>query len=199
MKNYSTLALEYDTNNSSWEHVDKRTVRFGDTAVVITDLDQFINRIVTALSRQYGIDHCVLLADKITYYPLGITRNLPPMFAKEASYAWQKEFRILFCESIPNKENRFARPDKEGIFHADAQTIIPSLNPVHLDIGNICDIAYAIPVGYLIHGKWWHGQSFKFSTNCPHGLTRLERLALETRNELQNYTAPFVKPTMIIH
>lgn len=199
MKCYSTMALQYHLKSMKWERADKKVAQFGDTAVVIANLDQFVDRIVSALIKKYGCDHCLLLADKISYYHLGTTNNLAPMYSKEASYSWQNEFRIVFCETIPNRENKFARPDKGGVFRPNAQSTILSLDDVHLDIGDIRDIAYAIPVAYLIHGAWWSGHSISFATNNPKGITRLENLAIDTRNEIRNYRTPAVRASMTIY
>lgn len=199
MKCYSTMALQYHLKSMKWERADKKVTQFGDTAVVIANLDQFVDRIVSALNKKYGCDHCLLLADKISYYHLGITNNLVPMYSKEASYSWQNEFRIIFCETIPNRENKSARPDKDGVFRPNAQSTILSLDDVHLDIGDIRDIAYAIPVAYLIHGAWWSGHSISFATNNPKGNTRLENLVIDTRNEIRDYRTPVVRASMTIY
>lgn len=199
MKCYSTMALQYHLKSMKWERADKKVTQFGDTAVVIANLDQFVDRIVSALNKKYGCDHCLLLADKISFYHLGITNNLVPMYSKEASYSWQNEYRIIFCETIPNRENKFARPDKDGVFRPNAQSTILSLDDVHLDIGDIRDIAYAIPVAYLIHGAWWSGHSISFVTNNPKGITRLENLVIDTRNEIRDYRTPVVRASMTIY
>lgn len=199
MKCYSTMALQYHLKSKKWECANKKVAQFGDTAVVIANLDQFVDRIVSALIKQYGCDHCLLLADRVNYYCLGTTKNLTPMYSKEASYSWQNEFRIIFCETIPNRENKFARPDKDGVFRPDAQTTILSLDDVHLDIGDIRDIAYSIPVAYLIHGAWWSGHSISFATNSPKGITRLENLVIGTRNEIRDYRTPAVRASMTIY
>lgn len=199
MKCYSTMALQYHLKSMKWERADKKVTQFGDTVVVIANLDQFVDRIVSALNKKYGCDHCLLLADKISFYHLGITNNLVPMYSKEASYSWQNEYRIIFCETIPNRENKFARPDKDGVFRPNAQSTILSLDDVHLDIGDIRDIAYAIPVAYLIHGAWWSGHSISFATNNPKGITRLENLVIDTRNEIRDYRTPVVRASMTIY
>lgn len=199
MKCYSTMALQYHLKSKKWERANEKVAQFGDTAVVIANLDQFVDRIISALIKKYGHDHCLLLADKVSYYYLGTTKYLTPMYSKEASYSWQNEFRIIFCETIPNRENKFARPDKDGVFRPDAQTTILSLDDVHLDIGDIRDIAYTIPVAYLIHGAWWSGHSISFATNSPKGITRLENLVIDTRNEMRNYRTPAVKASMTIY
>lgn len=199
MKCYSTMALQYHLKSMKWERADKKVTQFGDTAVVIANLDQFVDRIVSALNKKYGCDHCLLLADKISFYHLGITNNLVPMYSKEASYSWQNEYRIIFCETIPNRENKFARPDKDGVFRPNAQSTILSLDDVHLDIGDIRDIAYAIPVAYLIHGAWWSGHSISFATNNLKGITRLENLVIDTRNEIRDYRTPVVRASMTIY
>lgn len=199
MKCYSTMALQYHLKSMKWERADKKVTQFGDTAVVIANLDQFVDRIVSALNKKYGCDHCLLLADKISFYHLGITNNLVPMYSKEASYSWQNEYRIILCETIPNRENKFARPDKDGVFRPNAQSTILSLDDVHLDIGDIRDIAYAIPVAYLIHGAWWSGHSISFATNNPKGITRLENLVIDTRNEIRDYRTPVVRASMTIY
>ena len=199
MKCYSTMALQYHPESRKWENANKRIAQFGDTAVVITDLEQFVDRIVSALIKLYGCDHCLLLADRVNYYCLGTAKNLTPMYSKEASYSWQNEFRIIFCETIPNRANIFARPDKDGIFRPNAKSTILSLDDVHLDIGDIRDIAYAVPVAYLIHGKWWSGHSISFATNCSKGITRLENQVIDTRNEIRDYRTPAVRASMTIY
>lgn len=73
-----------------------------------------------------------------------------------------------------------------------------SLDDVHLDIGDIRDIAYAIPVGYLIYGSWWLGHAIRLATNSSKGITRLENLAINTRNEMRDYKTPAARLSMAI-
>ena len=105
---------------------------------------------------------------------------------------------MIYCETIPNRENKFARPDKDGIFRPNAQSTILSLDDVHLDIGDIRDIAYAIPVGYLIYGSCWLGHAIRLATNSSKGITRLENLAINTRNEMRDYKTPAARLSMAI-
>ncbi len=82
MKCYSTMALQYHLKSKKWEHADKKVAKFGDTAVVIANLDQFVDRIISALIKKYNDGYCLLLADKVSYYYLGATKNLTPMYSK---------------------------------------------------------------------------------------------------------------------
>lgn len=52
---------------------------------------------------------------------------------------------------------------------------------------------------YLIHGKWWSGHSIGFATNSPKGITRLENLVIDTRNEIRDYRTPVVSASMTIY
>lgn len=104
MKCYSTMALQYHLKSMKWERADKKVTQFGDTAVVIVNLDQFVDRIVSALNKKYGCDHCLLLADKISYYHLGITNNLVPMYSKEASYSWKMNSGLYFVRQFQTEK-----------------------------------------------------------------------------------------------
>lgn len=92
-----------------------------------------------------------------------------------------------------------ARQDRGGIFRPNAQSTILALDDVHLDIGDIRDIVYAIPVGYLIRGSWWLGHAIRFATNRHKGITRLENLTINTRNEMRDYKTPAVRLSMTIY
>lgn len=104
MKCYSTMALQYHLKSMKWERADKKVTQFGDTAVVIANLDQFVDRIVSALNKKYGCDHCLLLADKISFYHLGITNNLVPMYSKEASYSWKMNSGLYFVRQFQTEK-----------------------------------------------------------------------------------------------
>lgn len=184
MKCYSMVSVEYDMATGKWAHANRLVSQFGDTAVVIRDGHTFIDRVVHALANLYGVDYCTLVADRVSYFSVGKDRGLNCMFHKEMSYAWQNEFRILFSRACPFEGGAYWKIVKEN-------------QPVALEIGDITDIAYEIPVGYLIHGKWWSGQDFRFAMG-PYGeKTKFEGLVNTSRELIGDYDPMIELPKLV--
>lgn len=131
---------------------DSRMKQFGDTAVVIRDYNSFIERYGKALFARY--DGVTSMISPVDFYWLGETKQTNPLFSKEKSYEYQNELRMAFCELANDMFT--INPDDE------AGDIVPDLSPVTLQIGNIRDIAVAIPIDDFLELKFPRDIRLKF-------------------------------------
>ena len=98
--------LYYNEKSGTFEDPDKQLASFGDTAVIITDMDAFIKRfLVTLLAKEdKNNTHFIPVANIVEYYAPETADIKTPLFHKTNSYAWQNELRIAIAElDIHNK------------------------------------------------------------------------------------------------
>lgn len=105
---------------------------FGDTAVIIRDMNEFLRRFMIGLEKYHPY---VLLMDKVEYYSQGETRRLNPLFNKPDSYCDQNELRIAVGCLDMNK------PTSNG-----KHELRQSTEPLRFDIGDISDITQMMTI-----------------------------------------------------
>jgi TPR repeat protein len=93
-KIYCLFALEYDESKDCFVKPDAKMRDFGDTAVVITDPDEFLKRVINAVKQRFcDIDY--YLAFRRVSYDVDLdSSDVYNEFHKTKAYADQKEFRI---------------------------------------------------------------------------------------------------------
>ncbi len=93
-KIYCLFALEYDEGKDCFVKPDAKMRDFGDTAVVITDPDEFLKRVTNAVKQRFcDIDY--YLAFRRVSYDIDLdSSDEYNEFHKTKSYVDQKEFRI---------------------------------------------------------------------------------------------------------
>ena len=143
-KVFCMYGLTYLIPDQCYEKPDERLREFGDTAVIIMNPNEFLNRVIRGLNRQYG-DNVNFRLDEIHYYPPDYYGPLDE-FCKSSSYAWQNEMRIRVA--LLNPENFII--DAEG---RKRKQLIQNTDSIIVDIGNIKDISVQIPVEDLISLK----------------------------------------------
>jgi len=134
-KVYCLYCLEYDSKHDFFFKPDSRMREFGDTAVIIKDTCEFIERVGKALFKLY--EHFTGFLHPVGYYSYNTTRPTNWLFEKHESYAYQNELRFAFGQIV---RNMYALgPDADN-----AMRLVKDTARVTLQIGSIRDIACAI-------------------------------------------------------
>ena len=132
-----SLCMEYEPQSDFFRKPDVKIKEFGDMAVVISEFNEFIKRYGKAFFAHY--EHIYSMMDREEFYDYEETKAINPLFSKTVAYRYQKELRLVFAEVEPD---RFALGK-----HADeAMRLVQSLARVKLQIGDIREIVYAIPI-----------------------------------------------------
>lgn len=133
-------ALLFNPENGELCSIDNRMVEFSDQeegrAIIIFDVQSFIQRIITALTRTVGslFSVCYGLVD----YDYGINENSKPdEFSKEIDYSYQQEFRIAV--NFQGDKIAMLNGSNEVAFDSTKGTLV-------IDIGSIHDIAFSVSV-----------------------------------------------------
>lgn len=175
-----------DVVNNEPVKPDPQIRGFGDTVVVFRDFNSFLVRFFKAASKVSGSE--VVLLDRIRYYTMSENRKLQPLFEKTSDYMHQKELRLAYCQSEVDK---FAIGDPEN-----AYALILDKNRITINVGDIRDIAYAIPMEQFLNTSGINGRhSFPCVGNIK---APYDFLLDKTREEMKNYKSFIVKPMFTI-
>ena len=182
--------MEYDPSTNFFLKPNPKMCEFGDTAVIIADYNEFIERFGKALFKKY--DSVVSMMDRVKFYNFRETRETNPLFEKHEKYSYQNEFRMAFCEL---RENKFAM----GINSDTSKEIVEDLTPVKLQIGNIRDIAYAIPIENFLKLLIPRYIPLRFPMReLYESQSNYDKLVSNTRSIMKNHKSPFVRPMLVI-
>jgi len=132
------LLYEKETDTFSPMCPDMR--QFGDTAVIITDPEEFLRRVLTALSRMMP-GRLNIGASEVHYQDLDQDYGTWNIFCKEKCYRWQQEVRL------------FASLKEELALKEDAMDLKTWTDPWTVCIGDLRDIAVEVPAEDLVCGK----------------------------------------------
>ena len=171
--------LYYNEKSGTFEDPDKQLASFGDTAVIITDMDVFIKRFLIALfaKEDKSNTHFIPVANIVEYYAPETSDIKTPLFHKTNSYAWQNELRIAIAElDIHNKF--LMSPDQR-------YPLIQSTDPILLNIGSIEDITLQIPIQDFISLDLPAELPKKCIEITPESL--LGKIIDETQQQFKNY------------
>ena len=182
-------SLLYDASNDWFIAPDPRLAEFGDTALVIIDMDEFMRRMLRALLDKYG-EHSIFLADTVNYFNHSVTRKLQPLFEKDESYSWQNEYRIAF--------SRLADPNDPYVIenHLEGKMLL-DLDPVILQIGNISDIVAVYSADKLIDLSFIDRNTrlrFPMSDDPDNNPAMIDMIAADTKENLKNFKQGWIKP-----
>lgn len=156
---------------------DKRIEQFGDTAVIITDFEEFVKRLLKEVEKLYN-GPCLFLIDDVDYFDYGETKELYPGYSKHKSYAWQNEIRIAVAKLEKNNFEIHQKPDEYSMVHDD--------NDLFLEIGDIRDIAYKVTTKEFLKPN--KDDSLKYSIKMGNRTkTIVDNIADETKKQLKNY------------
>lgn len=116
----------YNTQKKQTERFNERMRNYGEYAVRIIDIEEFLSRVFEKAKSQG--DYC--LAGPMNYLPVDTIREGMDCFDKLLPFAWQKEWRIAYIH------------DQERLKLLAAEDPIRSYEePYILQIGDISDIA----------------------------------------------------------
>lgn len=185
-KIFSTYALKFNTSTQSFLPPDSKIQEFGDTAVVMHDFESFLQRVIQQLRQRFGKMFIPFLQE-VSYFDYTESKDLTPLFSKHIEYSYQNELRLAVGLL---EENQFSMDFSD--------TIILSTDSLTLDIGNIRDIAYAIPVQELIDLRLPNEPSFRFPTlgNQDSYFFNMVRYSKE---DLERFLCPTYKPILTIY
>lgn len=190
MKIYSLYCLEHDPNTDFFVQPDERMKKFGDTAVIICDFDSFLRRVGQSLIDEYG-DIFLFMLDRIRFFDFSETKATSPLFEKNNAYAYQKELRMVFGEL---EENRFARKIKDGKHFR----MVWNLEPKKIQIGDISDIAYVLPIDDFLLLKGFEGKRFRWPVGEGDQKTIFDLMVEDTRKIMKDFNTPILTPLVII-
>ena len=140
-KVFCMYGLTYMIPEQRYQEPDERLREFGDTSVVILNPDEFLNRILQGLNRQYE-DNFNFRLDEVHYYPPDYYGPLDE-FCKSASFAWQNEMRMRVALLDP--ESYII--DEQG---RKRKKLMQNRDSITVNIGDIRDISVQIPIEDLI-------------------------------------------------
>ena len=99
---------------------------------------------------------------------------------------------MAFCEL---RENKFAM----GINSDTSKEIVEDLTPVKLQIGNIRDIAYAIPIENFLKLLIPRYIPLRFPMReLYESQSNYDKLVSNTRSVMKTHKSPFVRPMLVI-
>lgn len=133
---FNTLCLcciDYLPEYNKFIHPSAKMKEFGDTAVIIKDMNEFLRRFMIGVEKCYP--RVCLLMDEIEYYSQGETKLLNPLFNKPKSYRDQNELRIAIGRLDVN------RPTANGRYE-----LCQSTEPLKFEIGDISDITQMMSI-----------------------------------------------------
>ena len=149
-KVFCMYALEYNNETSQYVLPDSRMKDFGDTAIIITDTEQFLHRYCNAIIDKYDYDFWTSFR-RVSYdINLGYEKYYDE-FHKSPTYKWQNEFRIAldlakgkFNANTLENVTDFAKLTFPGQIEKDTNpdSIADTLT---LEIGDLHDISISIP------------------------------------------------------
>ena len=189
-KIFSLYCMEYDPIHDFFVRPDSRMRKFGDTAVIITDYNEFIDRYGRALFKRY--DPVVSMIDRVSLYNFKKTKRINPLFGKHQKFEYQNELHMAFCEL---EKNKFAMgPDADS-----ALKIVEDASPVKLQLGSIRDIAYAVPIDNFLKLLIPRYIPLHFPMRELYQVpSNYDVIVAETRKAMKDYKSIFIKPMITI-
>lgn len=174
-KIYCMYALEIE--NDIPAKPSEKLREFGDTAVVITDFDAFIRRVLRKHLEEDG-EQLLILLDRVEYYSLSDNKKLTPLFSKSDDYSWQNELRYAFA--------KLGNPTWEKNHPLGTGRMIIDLRRKILNIGDINDIAIKMPIDDFINLRFPKGFKARYalSTAEPGCVDLMIR---DTKKAIKNY------------
>lgn len=190
-KIFSLYRHELDEEKQEFVAPDPRMAQFGNTAVLITDFCEFIERYGKAMFAAY--DKVISMIGIVEPFNFRETRYLNPLFCKHESQAYQKELRMAFGEL---KKDFFAiGPGAE-----DALELIRSLEPVKLQLGDLSDITVEMPIEDFMRGFLPTGFRCRWPSNeDSENPSNYDGIVEWTAEQMKNYRSIFVRPTFAIY
>ena len=160
-KIFCMYSLDVDVERGCHSQVSERVKAFGDTAIVITDVNEFIRRFVSACEERYGEGHFVRY-DRVRYEADIYDWDRYHEFLKRVRYSNQREFRLVLDVSN-GKLPLSMKTDwllSQGCAFDDKQHEDFEAETILLDVGCIQDISIEISIDDFITNVGEHIMEF---------------------------------------
>lgn len=189
-KIFSLYRMTYDPIKDFFLKPDARMKQFGDTAVIIRDYNEFIEKFGKALFAEY--EKVISMICPVDFYGIRETKQINPLFSKEKAYSYQNELRMAFCEL---EHNKFAiGPDADT-----ALSIVPDLSSVTLHIGDIRDIAVALPIDDFLNLKFPDDIRLKFPMHdASETPSNYDEIVEWSKEQMKKHRSVLTKLTFVI-
>lgn len=190
-KIYSLYRYELDDEKQEFFKPDPRMAQFGDTAVLIADFCEFIERYGKAMFASYN--KVISMIGNVEPFDFNEIRYLNPLFCKHESQCYQKELRMVFGEV---KKDMFA----VGPGAENAHELIRSLEPVKLQLGDLSDITVEMTIQEFMSGYLPGDFRCRWPSNeDPEQPSNYDGIVKWTKEQMKNYRSIFVRPTFTIY
>ncbi len=163
--------LRYFPETGKYEIPSEKLKGFGDTAVVITDTNAFLDRFFEQVEWK---TRYTCLVNFIEYYTEDTTKKLNPLFNKTCDYEWQNELRIALGRLNIHKKL------KNGNY-----PILEDESPLKLRIGPLDDITMLVPIDDFINGNW-DKSKVKFANSLTQ-ISPIDKMIKKTEEIMANY------------
>jgi hypothetical protein len=182
-KIYSLYEMQFDQEHNFFFYPDQRIQSFGDTAIIITDMDTFLRRLLRQILNDHG-ELIQFLMDEVHYYDYRETRKLQPLFWKQQRYTYQNELRLAIGLLEPN------------LYSMDfSNSLIKSTEALMINIGDISDIAHALSIQDFLKLRFPKNIELRFPMSYPEKPSMFEIIVHDTRKMLEKVKISPVKPT----
>lgn len=186
-KIFSLYRMVYNPFTNGFIKPDPRLKEFGDTAVIIRDYNEFIDRYGKALFSKY--EKVVSLISTVDFYDKNDIKQVDPLFSKDVSYSYQNELRMAFAEL-----------ENDGFWigpGADTNlSVVQDCKPLTLNIGIIRDIAIAMPINNFLNLKFQNTIRLRFPMSDYSDMpTNYDSIVETTKETMKQRNPILMKPT----
>jgi hypothetical protein len=185
-KIYSLYEMQFDQEHNFFFYPDQRIQSFGDTAIIIKDMDTFLQRLLRQILNDHG-ELMQFLMDEVHYYDYQETKKLQPLFCKQQRYAYQNELRLAIGLLEPN------------LYSMDfSNSLIRSTEALTINIGDISDIANALSIQDFLNLRFPKDIELRFPMSSSEKLSIFDMIVQDTRKILMKLTSISVRPSVTI-
>lgn len=184
-KVFCLYCFEYEPLTDFFRQPDPRLKAFGDTAVIIIDFREFIERLAFGIFAKW--EKNITLMNRVTFYDFNKTQAVNCLFEKHISYAYQKELRIATAELKKDCFSRNSDPNKQ-------YRLVRSLYCEKIQIGSIRDIAIKIPIHDFLNLRLPAGFRCKWPmSDDPRKPSNYDKVVADTIKTMKNYHSHYSK------
>lgn len=186
-KIFSLYRMVFNPFTNGFIKPDPRLKEFGDTVVIIRDYNEFIDRYGKALFSKY--EKVVSLISPVDFYDKNDIKQVDSLFSKDVSYSYQNELRMAFVKL-----------ENDGFwFGPGADTnlsVVQDCKPLTLNIGNIRDIAIAMPINNFLNLKFPNTIRLRFPMSDYSDMpTNYDSIVETTKETMKQRNPILMKPT----
>lgn len=186
----SLYCWEFNETTQQFVLPDRRMAKFGDTAVVIIDFCEFIERYARALFKRYP--KLITMVDRVKPFDFFKTRWLNPLYCKHESQAYQNELRLAFGELEKNIFTIGSGTD-------NVNSMIMNYDPVILQLGDLSDITVEMSIWEFMAGYLPRGFRCRWPSNNPPLVpSNFDTTRRWTQQQMLDYRSIHVRPAYTV-